>query len=102
MPDSAESKPPQSRALNGASQWRLAIARGVAASYAHNPAVAAIVGGGSTGRGHADRFSDIEVGVFWFRPPTDEERRSAAEGTGGYVHRIYPYEPEEEASSDDL
>jgi molecular chaperone GrpE len=35
--------------------------------------------GGSTARGHADRFSDLELGIFWHEPPTDEERREAAE-----------------------
>jgi hypothetical protein len=33
---------------------------------------------GSTAHGHADRYSDIEIGVFWNRAPTDDERRIAA------------------------
>src|SRR5947209_2177409 len=82
--------------MNAASQWRLALAQHVAGAYAANPNVAAVIIGGSVARGHSDRYSDIEVGVFWRQPPTDEERRSAAEATGGEVHRLYPYDPVEE------
>jgi hypothetical protein len=34
--------------------------------------------GGSTARGDADRWSDVEVGVFWARPPTHTERTAPA------------------------
>lgn len=33
---------------------------------------------GSTARGDADRWSDVEVGVFWSRRPTRRERATAA------------------------
>lgn len=33
---------------------------------------------GSTARGDADRWSDVEVGVFWSRRPTAEDRESVA------------------------
>jgi hypothetical protein len=88
--------------LNAASLWRLAIARRIGAAYAANPNVAAVIVGGSTARGHADRYSDIELGVFWHRPPTEDERLAAAQDAGAYVHRLYPYDPEEEVWSDDL
>ena len=37
---------------------------------------------GSTRRGSADRYSDLEIDVYWSAPPTDAERRAAAEGSG--------------------
>lgn len=51
------------------SQWRYEIAERVAQQYAQIPDVVAVMIGGSTARGHADKFSDIELGVFWKRPP---------------------------------
>ena len=88
--------------MNAASEWRLAIGRRVGAAYAANPSVAAVIVGGSAARGHADRFSDIEIGAFWHRPPSEEERGAAAERAAAYVHRLYPYEEDEEVWSDDL
>ncbi|GAB3951798.1 hypothetical protein GCM10029976_088810 [Kribbella albertanoniae] len=43
-------------------------------AYAGTPGVDAVMLGGSTARGDADRWSDVEVGVFWARPPTLAER----------------------------
>ncbi|MFG1820353.1 hypothetical protein ACGFIF_41805 [Kribbella sp. NPDC049174] len=43
-------------------------------AYAAFAAVDAVMLGGSTARGDSDRWSDTEVGVFWSRPPTVEER----------------------------
>ena len=60
--------------MNAASQWRHNLAHPLAPIYAANPHVAAVLLGGSTARGHADRYSDIELGVFWHQPPTDAER----------------------------
>ncbi|HST05637.1 MAG TPA: hypothetical protein VLQ48_13000 [Chloroflexia bacterium] len=88
--------------VSAASEWRLSLAHGVARAYGRNPKVAAMLVGGSTARGHADRFSDLELGIFWHEPPTDEERREAAEATGGYVHCVYPYDPEEEYWAEDI
>jgi predicted nucleotidyltransferase len=92
--------------MNAASAWRFELARRVAAAYVENTKVAAIIVGGSTARGRADRFSDLEIGGFWHEPPTDEERLAAAsavaEATGGEVHRLYPYDPEEEVWEDDF
>ena len=62
--------------MNEASKWRYSFARRVAPAYAANPHVVAVIVSGSTGRGHADRYSDIEVGVFWRRPPTDADRQA--------------------------
>lgn len=87
--------------MNEASRWRYDFARGIAPVYASNPDVAAVLVSGSTARGHADRYSDIELGVFWRRPPTDAERQAAADGIDGDLHRLFPYDPVEEVWSDD-
>src|SRR5262245_56324184 len=88
--------------MNEASQWRLALARQLAPLYAANPHVAAVLVGGSTARGHADRFSDIELGIFWHEPPTDEERGVVIEQAKGDLDRLYPYDPAEEVWADDF
>jgi hypothetical protein len=88
--------------MNAGSQWRLALARHIAPFYAQNSHVAAMMVSGSTARGHADRYSDIELAVFWHRPPTDEERRVVIEQAGGDLHLLFPYDPAEEVWSDDF
>jgi hypothetical protein len=64
----------------------------LAPAYAANPHVIAVFAGGSTARGHADRFSDLEVGVVWDRPPTETERADAIVATQGDLVRLYPLE----------
>lgn len=51
--------------MNQASQWRLVMARKVAPIIATNPKVQAVMVAGSTSRGWADSYFDIEIGVFW-------------------------------------
>ncbi len=87
---------------NAASQWRREIAEKIGHVYAQNGKVAAVILGGSTARGHADRYSDIELGVFWQTPPADEDRRAAIDRTGADLVRLYPYDPSEEVWADDL
>lgn len=53
---------------------RVALAERVAPAYAANPKVAAVLLAGSVARGTADRFSDIEIDVFWHAPPTEHDR----------------------------
>lgn len=88
--------------MNNASRWRRAIADHLAAIYAHNPHIAAVLLGGSTARGHADQYSDIELGIFWYQPPTDEERRAVIELAEGDLIRLYPYDAQEEVWADDF
>ncbi len=61
---------------------RLGIARRVAAGFAAQEGVVATLVAGSVARGLADGLSDIELDVYWSRPPTDEERTAAGEGAG--------------------
>ncbi|GAB3812169.1 nucleotidyltransferase domain-containing protein [Kribbella italica] len=59
-----------------AAEWRLRAVRPMLTAYAGTPGVDAAMVGGSTARGDADRWSDVEVGVFWSRPPSIQERRA--------------------------
>lgn len=68
------------------------MAEVVARAYARHPQVVAVLLGGSTARGHADRYSDIELGVFWRTNPTEEERAAAIRAARGDLHRLYPYD----------
>lgn len=91
--------------MNSASHWRTTLTQPITPIYAANPHVAAVILGGSTGRGHADRYSDVELGVFWHQPPTDTERQQAADqitANYGDLLRLYPYYPDEEAWCDDF
>ena len=82
--------------MNAASQWRYQLAQSIAPIYAANPQAAAVILGGSTARGHADRHSDIELGVFWRQPPSDADRQAAARAIAAADQRLYPlYEPEQ-------
>ena len=87
--------------MNEASRWRYVLAQQLAPIYAANPHVAAVLVGGSTARGHADRYSDVELGVFWHQAPTYAERQVAAEHINGDLIALYPYDPTEEVWSDD-
>jgi predicted nucleotidyltransferase len=66
---------------------RRAIAARAAERYVSNPAVAAVLLAGSVARGLADESSDIELDVYWRRPPTDNERKAAVEDAGW--ERVY-------------
>lgn len=74
------------------SRWRRAVARHLAAYYAAQPNVAAVLCGGSTGRGYADAYSDLEIGVFWHTPPTEAERGAVIAAAGADLVRLYPYD----------
>lgn len=86
---------------NAASQWRQALVQRIVPVYTSNPHVAAVLLGGSTARGHADRYSDIELGVFWHQAPSESERQRAADNIPGDLMALYPYDPNEEVWCDD-
>jgi hypothetical protein len=69
---------------------RLAVARRVAAGYAAQPEVAAVLCTGSTARDQADRWSDLELAVVWAAPPTEAQRRAAIAAAGGRDARLWP------------
>ena len=77
---------------NAASTTRRDFAEQVADAYTGNPAVAAVLLGGSAARGHADRYSDIELFVVWREPPTETDRAAAIAAAGGDLVTLYPVE----------
>ena len=68
--------------MNEASRWRFALGERIGRAYAANPNVRAVQVAGSTGRGTADRYSDLEVDIYWSAPPTEDERRAAVARAG--------------------
>jgi hypothetical protein len=78
--------------MNEASQWRLEVARFVATIIACNSKVQAIMLGGSASRGNADRYSDIEIGVFWSEDPTEADRMAPILPAGGVFWELDPYD----------
>jgi hypothetical protein len=86
---------------------RLELAQAIAPVYAADRDVAAVIVGGSVARGTADRFSDLELGIFWATDPTAERCAALAAQAGATGHRAYPPAPgsdwwEEECTVDGL
>jgi len=79
----------------------MAIARRAAEGYAGNPAVAALAAAGSVGVGLADRFSDLELDCYWFRPPTEPERLAPVRSLGGELTALWDYDEDDEEWSED-
>jgi hypothetical protein len=78
---------------------RLALAHRIAPVYAAHPNVEVVLLAGSVARGTADRYSDIEIDVFWAAPPTDDDRRSLIAAVGGEIYRVHPFEDDEWAET---
>jgi hypothetical protein len=74
--------------MNHATAWRLELATRIGAAYTRNPNAQVVMVAGSVGRGCADRFSDIEIDVYYSKPPTVVERISSVEACGGTVERL--------------
>jgi hypothetical protein len=74
--------------VNEAARLRLALAERIGASYASDNNAQVVMVAGSVGRGSADRYSDIEVDVYYDNPPTEPERIAAVERCGGTVELL--------------
>jgi hypothetical protein len=81
--------------MSDTTNWRLEVAREMAGHYAQNEKVAAVVVAGSVGHGRADAYSDIELDVFWLKPPTDEERKRPIKALAGEIIAFHAYEDDE-------
>lgn len=81
--------------MNEASIWRHGLAQQLAPHYSANPKVAAVSLGGSVSHGCADRFSDIDLTVFWTAPPMEKERREIIKRAKGRRWELVPYNAEE-------
>ncbi|GHO82329.1 hypothetical protein [Dictyobacter formicarum] len=86
--------------MNEASRWRYDLAQKMAPFYSENSKALLVEIGGSVARGWADRYSDIELGVFWIEAPTEEERRTIIERAGGVLKEMWPYHPEKQTWSE--
>ena len=80
---------PSPPAANPHVRARAALARRLAPAWAADPEVAAVAISGSTARGLADARSDLELGVYWRRPPTDDQRQRAVDARGAAVTRRF-------------
>ncbi len=78
--------------MNHETQWRLEKGKQVAALYAKNPKLRALVVAGSVARDWADEWSDIELDLFWNEPPTDDDRKSVIKAFNGTIEYYYPLE----------
>lgn len=74
--------------MNDATQWRLALAQRIARAYAADQNARVVMIAGSVGRGSADRFSDIEIDVYYERAPTRAERAAVVERMGGVLEGL--------------
>jgi hypothetical protein len=85
-----------------ASAWRAELVQPLQTAYAAVPDVAAVALSGSAARRTADRWSDVEVMVFWSDPPCEAERRESAERGGAVGRRYFPFDAGDRVWSDDL
>src|ERR1700733_16052001 len=81
--------------------WIRGSGMAAATGYAGNPNVAALAVAGSVGAGLADRFSDLELDCYWFRPPTEAERLAPVRSLGGELTALWDYDQDDEEWSDD-
>ena len=85
--------------VNEATRLRFALAEEIGASYASNHNAQVVMVASSVGRGSADRYSDIEVDVYYAEPPTKAERIAAVQRCGGTVQRTSePVRPQRRGS----
>jgi hypothetical protein len=80
--------------VNDATSWRDRLAQRIADAYAAEANSVVVMVAGSVGRGVADAYSDIEVDVYYARPPTESERAAAVERSGGTLVRLAEDEDE--------
>jgi len=84
------------------SRWRRELAERYATGYRKLPGVRAVLLSGSVARGIADRYSDIELMVFWEGAPRIRSRRRAAETGGGTGATYHPYDRDNDEWADDV
>ncbi len=80
----------------------MGIASTIAAVYQDEPDLAAVLVGGSVGRGYPDRWSDLELGVFWRVLPPPETRLALASRLGATDRRCWPFDPGERAEAEEF
>ena len=86
--------------MNEVSAGRLSLAQQLAPYYCANPKVADVLVEGSVARGYADRFSDIDLAVYWSEAPTEKERRDIIKHARGRHVLLVSYNGDEARWSD--
>lgn len=84
-----------------ANAWRQTLAQQIAPVYGADLGVQAVLLFGSSARGYADRYSDVEIAVFWTEPPTEEQMKQAAHAAQGTGWRFSPYDEKVQAWADE-
>src|SRR3954464_11838807 len=82
--------------MTQASQGQNAIANQTPAPHRDNSNVQVVMAKAAVARGHADSYSDLEIGVFWTCPPSDDERKTAIASIGGELWSFTSYRMEPE------
>jgi Domain of unknown function (DUF4037)/Polymerase beta, Nucleotidyltransferase len=72
------------------SRWRYGLAQQIASYSPANPKVVAVLVEGSVARDDSDPSSDIDLAVFWARPPTAQERRDIVTHAWGRDRHPWP------------
>ena len=81
------------------SQWRLARARDMAAIFAEEEAVRAVILSGAVAEGWADRYSETHMRVIWNALPSPEQQERTLAKIGGVS--LYGVESFEEGTPDE-
>jgi predicted nucleotidyltransferase len=83
------------------SAWRALLGRRVGLAYAQHDSVAAVLLAGSSARGHADRYSDVELLVAWDDAPTAEDRAAIVSSLAD-DHRLIDFDEPWQCWEDEL
>ncbi len=71
------------------SRWRIhLVTQTIAPQYTQLAKVDASVLVGSVARNQADRFSDIDMVIYWASPPTDNERWEVIQRLNGFCQKL--------------
>ncbi len=76
--------------MNPHAQWRVDFARRLVPTLATFPGLQAAIVAGSVARGYADARADLEIPLFWEKPPSDETRLGLVKALGGQF--LYEYD----------
>ena len=71
------------------------LASDISKVYMKNPKVEAVLLGGSVARNWNDKYSDIELFIFWKGSPSEEERKDSIHAVEGEIIDFHPYEDKE-------
>ena len=63
--------------------WRFRLAKRIAEAYVEDANAEVVMIAGSVGRRWDDQYSDIEIDVYYYAPPTDRSRTEAVKRAGG-------------------